>query len=192
MGVHYRHHIDNVVQSREHTRNLFKKGEDFKLCQSGVKILNTDGIFYFVRRIDDIHSIIELKKLPNFAKNNLKKIYEIKGKIVYGTTIDIKEIRTKSSNIIRGISQNGEVMEDATIRTKYPAIYNRASLVFLKSKRKGKILRFGIRMEVQDIRAKYPWIYKIAISGLTALIICGLFFTFHRFTRKGFVCMDLC
>ncbi len=188
MGTYYRHHIGNVVQSREYLRNLFKKGEDFNLCRSGVTIRHLDGIFYFVHQVDDIHLIIELKKLPNFGKNNLEKIYEIKGKIVYETTIDIKEINTGSSNIIRGISQNGEGLEDASIRTKYPKIYKLASLVFLKSKRKGKILRFGIRMEVQDTRATNPWIYKIVVSGLTALIIFCLFFTFCQFTRKGFVC----
>ena len=192
MGVYYRHHIGNVVLSREHTRNLFEKGANFQLCQYIVKIRQTDGIFYFKHRVDEIYAIIELENLPDFVKQNLKDIYEIKGKIVYGTIIDVKEVRTESGYIIRGTSQNGDVLEDATIRTKYPRIYKLASLEFLKSKRKGKILRYGIIMEVEDIRAKYPRIYKIALSGLTALIICYLFFTFYRFTPKGFVCKGLC
>ena len=192
LGVYYRHNINDVVLSREHTRNLFKKGANFQLCRYGVKIRQTDGIFYFAHHVDGIYTIIELENIPDFVKQNLKDIYAIKGKIVYGTLIDVKEVRTESNYFIRGTSQNGDVMEDATIRTKYPRIYQLASLEFLKSKRKGKILRYGTIMEVEDIRAKYPRIYKIALSGLTALIICSLFFTFHRFTRKGFVCKDLC
>ncbi len=51
----------------------------------------------------------------------------------------------------------------------------------------GQMLDGGV-LNVKKTRPIQPRIYKIIFSGLTALIVCSLFFLFFRYSDKGFVC----
>ena len=188
-GNYYHQNVASVLNSRKYLENLFKNQGPFEICLYGVKIRKTDKLHYFGFFVNKATNLIELKNLPQFVKINPKKTYEMKGKMIDRSFIEVKESTKRNPNKfdIIGKTIDGKRIEAKELKTKYPVIHEIASHAFADAKRKGKTFSCGAIMEVEAIRATYPRFLKISISGLTAIIVCLLFFMHFKYSHIGFV-----
>ena len=100
-GFHYYNDQYRIINSREYIEKMFEQRNNFSLCILNVRVRHNNK-FYFLKKYG---RIIELRNLPVYVKQDLKRKYDISGMIINGNILEVEAIKGKHPRIIKiGIS----------------------------------------------------------------------------------------
>ena len=135
-----------------------------KICVPLIIII-LSGFHYY----NDLYRIIN-------SREYIEKMFDQEGDFI----LCIRHVTIRRNNEIYFLKKYGRMIELRNLPVSVKQDLKR------KYDISGMIVNGNI-LKVEAIKGKYPRIIKIGISGLTATIICFLFFIFFRFTKDGFV-----
>jgi len=188
-GQYYHCNSLKVFNTKKYIENLFINNRPFEICLYSIKIFESKKEFYFKFVISNKIKLIELRNLPKFVKTNLNKPYEIKGRMISRSFIEVSESTLNSSQEFdfTGETVEGMILKSNQLKIQYPAVYNIVSNAFANEKKRGKTFSCGEVLEIEAIRSTSPKFIKLFISAITAIIVCCLFLKHFKYSNKSLI-----